>query len=146
MQSIVTVVHVLVCLGLIGFVLIQHGKGADAGAAFGSGASATVFGSQGSGSFLTRTTAILATIFFITSLSLGYFFSQKQGPKSVVERLEAPSVVTEQATDLPPTTEDYSTVTTSVEESIPIIAPEADVDSSTLPSVPIEDNNPLPIQ
>jgi preprotein translocase subunit SecG len=54
-------------------VLIQHGKGADAGAAFGSGSSATVFGSQGSASFLTRLTAVLATGFFITSLSLAYF-------------------------------------------------------------------------
>jgi preprotein translocase subunit SecG len=62
----------LIALSLIVLILIQHGKGADAGAAFGSGASSTVFGSQGSGSFLTRLTAILATVFFLTSLYLAY--------------------------------------------------------------------------
>lgn len=85
MRDIVTIFHVLICVSLIGFVLIQHGKGADAGAAFGSGASSTVFGSQGSGSFLTRTTAILATLFFITSLTLGYFIGKPTEIKSVVE-------------------------------------------------------------
>jgi len=85
MRDVLTIVHVLVCVSLIGFVLIQHGKGADAGAAFGSGASSTVFGSQGSGSFLTRTTAILATIFFITSLTLAYFIGKPTEVKSVLE-------------------------------------------------------------
>jgi preprotein translocase subunit SecG len=73
MQTILIVVHLLLALGLIGLVLLQHGKGADAGAAFGSGASATVFGSRGAGSFLSRTTAILAALFFITSLALAWF-------------------------------------------------------------------------
>lgn len=76
MQTILTVVQVFLSLGLIGLVLIQHGKGADAGAAFGSGASQTVFGSQGSGSFLTRLTAIIATLFFLTSMALAYFATQ----------------------------------------------------------------------
>jgi preprotein translocase subunit SecG len=73
METILIVVHLLLSLGLIGLVLIQHGKGADAGAAFGSGASATVFGARGSGSFLSRTTGILAALFFATSLALAYF-------------------------------------------------------------------------
>jgi preprotein translocase subunit SecG len=73
METAFIVIHLLLSLGLIGLVLIQHGKGADAGAAFGSGASATVFGSRGSGSFLSRTTAVLATLFFATSLTLAYF-------------------------------------------------------------------------
>jgi len=73
MQTILTVFQVFLSLGLIGLILIQHGKGADAGAAFGSGASQTVFGSQGSGSFLSRTTAILATLFFLTSMAMAYF-------------------------------------------------------------------------
>ena len=73
MENLVTIIHVIVSLAVIGLVLVQHGKGADAGAAFGSGASATVFGAQGSGSFVTRLTAALATIFFITSLSLAVF-------------------------------------------------------------------------
>lgn len=70
--SITLVVHVLVGLGVIGLVLLQHGKGADMGAAFGSGASGSLFGATGSANFLSRTTAVLATVFFITSLSLAY--------------------------------------------------------------------------
>jgi preprotein translocase subunit SecG len=73
MQTVLVVVHLLLALGLIGLILIQHGKGADAGAAFGSGASATVFGSRGSANFLSRTTAVLAAAFFATSLALAYF-------------------------------------------------------------------------
>jgi len=72
-QTIVLVIQVIAALGLIGLVLLQQGKGADAGASFGSGASQTVFGSSGSGNFLTRTTAILATLFFLSSLGLAYF-------------------------------------------------------------------------
>ena len=73
MFTVLLVIHVLLAIGLIALILVQHGKGADAGAAFGSGSSGTVFGSQGSASFLTRLTAVLATGFFITSLSLAYF-------------------------------------------------------------------------
>jgi preprotein translocase subunit SecG len=83
-HDILAVVHIFICVGLIGLVLIQHGKGAEAGAAFGSGASATVFGSRGSASFLTRTTAILATLFFITSLTLAYYSGQPVAAKSVI--------------------------------------------------------------
>lgn len=76
METILIVVHLLLSIALVGLVLIQHGRGADAGAAFGSGASATVFGARGATSFLSRTTAILATLFFISSLILAYFSSQ----------------------------------------------------------------------
>ena len=76
MQTVIVVFHIFIAIGLIGLILIQHGKGADAGAAFGSGASATVFGARGSASFLTRATAGLATLFFISSMTLGYFASQ----------------------------------------------------------------------
>jgi len=72
MSSIILSIHVIIAVTLIGLILVQHGKGADAGAAFGSGASSTVFGSQGSASFLTRLTAGLATAFFVTSLVLAY--------------------------------------------------------------------------
>jgi len=72
MSSIILSIHVIIAIILIGLILVQHGKGADAGAAFGSGASSTVFGSQGSASFLTRLTAGLATAFFLTSLGLAY--------------------------------------------------------------------------
>lgn len=70
MYQVIIIGHVLVGLGVIGLILIQHGKGADAGAAFGSGSSGTVFGAQGSASFLSRTTAVLAAVFFSTSLGL----------------------------------------------------------------------------
>ena len=72
-ETIVLIVHVLTALSIIGLVLIQHGKGADMGSGFGGGASSTVFGSVGSGNFLTRTTTVLAVTFFITSFSLAYF-------------------------------------------------------------------------
>lgn len=70
LYQVIIVIHILLGLGIVGLVLIQQGKGADAGAAFGSGASGSVFGAQGSASFLSRTTAIFATLFFITSLGL----------------------------------------------------------------------------
>lgn len=73
MYEILIVVYLLVAMALIGLVLIQHGKGADMGAAFGAGASATVFGSSGTGNFLTKTTTILATIFFVLSIVLGNY-------------------------------------------------------------------------
>ncbi len=77
LETIVVVLHLLAALGVVALVLLQQGKGADAGASFGSGASATVFGSQGSSTFLSRFTAILAAAFFITSLGLGYFAKEK---------------------------------------------------------------------
>jgi len=75
--SLVLTVHILVALVIIGLVLMQHGKGADMGAAFGSGASGSLFGASGSANFLSRTTGILAAIFFATSLSLAYIASNK---------------------------------------------------------------------
>ena len=87
MQTIFLVVHVLLAIGIIALVLLQHGKGADAGAAFGSGASSTVFGARGSGSFLTRTTAVLAALFFATSLSLAYLAGHSGQQESTLESL-----------------------------------------------------------
>ena len=88
MEQIVLVIHVIAAIGLIGFILIQHGKGAEVGASFGSGASQTLFGSQGSGSFLTRTTAVLVSVFFVTSLTLGYLASHQAKPKDLDELLK----------------------------------------------------------
>ena len=79
MESLVILVHVLVAIGITGLVLIQHGKGADLGASFGSGASATIFGSVGTGNALTKSTAWLATVFFITSLVLALYAKQQAG-------------------------------------------------------------------
>ncbi len=75
--SLVLTVHILVALSIIGLVLMQHGKGADMGAAFGSGASGSLFGATGSANFLSRTTGILAAVFFLTSLTLAYVASSK---------------------------------------------------------------------
>lgn len=84
MQALALVVHVALAIGVIGLVLIQHGKGADAGAAFGSGASSTVFGARGSASFLTRVTTGLAAAFFATSLFLFYLAAHRDGGASSV--------------------------------------------------------------
>jgi preprotein translocase subunit SecG len=86
METVLLIVHVLIALALIALVLLQQGKGAEMGAAFGSGASSTVFGSQGSASFLSRGTAILAALFFVTSLTLAYFSGTGTENGSVVDR------------------------------------------------------------
>lgn len=91
LQTVLLVVHILVAFALIAFILIQQGKGATTGAAFGSGASTTVFGARGSGSFLTRTTAVLAFVFFGNCMFLAYLSKQSIAPTSVVERVGAPA-------------------------------------------------------
>lgn len=90
MEQMVLVVHVLVAVGVIVLVLLQQGKGAEAGASFGGGASQTVFGSQGSGNFLTRVTAVLVTLFFITSLTLGSIIANRVQPHKVGKLLDVP--------------------------------------------------------
>jgi preprotein translocase subunit SecG len=95
MHTVVLTIHVLLAIGVIGLVLIQQGKGADAGAAFGSGSSATVFGAGGSGSFLTRMTTALATLFFVTSLALAVIAANRGGESDSVVDRTAPA--TEQA-------------------------------------------------
>jgi preprotein translocase subunit SecG len=75
MQTLILSIHIFLAIALIVLILVQHGKGADAGAAFGSGASSTVFGAQGSASFLTKITTFIALSFFLTSLALAYFAS-----------------------------------------------------------------------
>ncbi len=101
LHLVLLVAQVVIAVSLIGFILIQHGKGADAGAAFGSGASSTVFGSQGSGNFLTKATAVLAFLFLSNSLVLGYMATQRVvEPTSLMD--SAPVVVEEViVTDVP---------------------------------------------
>src|ERR1700756_4961346 len=89
-ETVLVAVHVLVAAALVGLVLLQHGKGADMGAAFGSGASGSLFGAAGAANFLSRTTAILAAIFFASSLRLtwvGAARSAESAPKGVMEKL-----------------------------------------------------------
>jgi preprotein translocase subunit SecG len=85
-HTLVLILHVIVGAMIIGLVLLQRGKGAETGAAFGAGASATVFGAKGSANFLSRSTAVLATVFFATSLSLAYMGSQRPVEKSIVDQ------------------------------------------------------------
>jgi preprotein translocase subunit SecG len=84
--TIILTVQMLSALAMIGLILVQHGKGADMGAAFGSGGSGSLFGASGSANFLSRTTAVLATVFFICTLALAYFGNQRPvGSGSVLE-------------------------------------------------------------
>jgi preprotein translocase subunit SecG len=95
LQQVLLVVHVLLAVSIIALVLLQRGKGADAGAGFGAGASGTVFGARGSSTFFSKTTGILATCFFITSLWLAYLASHGGGaeaPKSLIEQVPVPAV------------------------------------------------------
>jgi len=120
MDTILVMVHLGIAIALVAMVLMQQGKGADMGAAFGSGASQTVFGAQGSGTFLTRTTAVLATVFFLTSLTLAYFSTQASTSSSVVDSTEAaPMQMVEPATDAP-------------------VVPETPADVPIVPDVPAE--------
>ncbi len=94
LQSLLITLHLALCVSIVGLVLIQRGKGADAGAGFGAGASGTVFGARGSATFFSKATAVVATLFFVTSLALTYVASQPvEAPQSLVESVpvEAPA-------------------------------------------------------
>ena len=114
MYQVLIVVYLLVALALIGLILIQQGKGADMGASFGAGASATLFGSSGSGNFLTRTTAILAILFFVLSLAIGNMSANHAKQEDSWQDLgQAGAVKTEQSAPVTPA------VPTKTEEKIP---------------------------
>jgi preprotein translocase subunit SecG len=98
MQKVVLIAHTFIAIMIIALVLLQRGKGADAGAAFGAGASGTVFGARGSSNFFSRATAVLAAVFFASSLTLAYMSSQRaESPSSLIER--APAVETPEDVD-----------------------------------------------
>ena len=104
-NSILLIAQVLLSISLIVLILMQHGKGADAGAAFGSGASATVFGARGSGNFLSRATTVIAILFFVVCLSLAYISSHRDVPDSVtgsVTAQETEVVPMQESDELPP--------------------------------------------
>ena len=103
MDTLILAIHMVISVLLVGLILIQHGKGADAGAAAlggggggGGGASSSLFGSQGSASFLSRTSAILAMLFFISSLTLAYFAGRADRVESVTESVVPTMSITEQ--------------------------------------------------
>ncbi len=95
MENLVLVIHVLAAVAVIGLVLLQHGKGADMGAAFGSGASGSLFGVTGSSNFLSRATAVSVTVFFATSLMLAYFAGNHTDSGSVIKPTAAPAKMDE---------------------------------------------------
>ncbi|MFT4606792.1 MAG: preprotein translocase subunit SecG [Urechidicola sp.] len=106
-NSALLIVQVILSICLIVLVLMQHGKGADAGAAFGSGASSTVFGSKGSGNFLSKTTAIMAALFFVVCMSLAYLGSHRNDSGSLIQSVtsmgtEEVQGITSVESDLPP--------------------------------------------
>lgn len=117
MYQVIIVIHILLGLGVIGLILMQQGKGADAGATFGGGGSGSVFGAQGAASFLSRTTAILATLFFITSLGLAWINGNKGG--AAVDFMGTPAVEKE-APDLGLPNVDGA----STKEGLPVVSPE----------------------
>ena len=100
-QSIVLYIHLLVALMIIVLVLLQRGKGAEAGTGFGAGASGTVFGARGSSNFFSRATGVLATMFFVTSLSLAYLAGQTTAPTSLLEEESVLGTVPEPALSEP---------------------------------------------
>jgi preprotein translocase subunit SecG len=123
MYQVIIVVHVLLGLGVVGLVLMQQGKGADAGAAFGTGSSGSVFGAQGAASFLSRATAILATLFFMTSLGLavlngkqGAAYDLMNAPKAEQDALGIPVVGTKSVDSPSPVHDDKS-------DEVPVAAP-----------------------
>jgi len=91
LQTVVLFGHLAVALLIIGLVLLQRGKGADAGTGFGAGASGTVFGARGSANFFSRATGVLATVFFITSLTLAWLGGQTSAPESLLDSLAEPA-------------------------------------------------------
>jgi preprotein translocase subunit SecG len=116
-ETILLVVHVFLSLSIIGLVLLQRGKGADAGAALGGGgASGTVFGAAGASNFLSRTTAILATGFFASSLTLAYLAGRHEAPTSVTESVISESVMQQE-------------VAVDPADEIPVDAPAAEIPS-----------------
>jgi len=130
-QQFLLVFHVFLSIGIIGLVLIQRGKGADAGAALGGGSSGSVFGSQGSANFLSTATAVLATGFFIVSLTLAYLASNREQVTSVVNNgsvMSTPAETTSPATDVP-----VATDTKAKTEDVPA-AVETPSNSSDVPA------------
>jgi preprotein translocase subunit SecG len=126
LQTIVLVAHVGIALMIIGLVLLQRGKGADAGTGFGAGASGTVFGARGSATFFSRMTGVLATFFFVTSLTLAYLATQQTAPASLLESAPA----SQSAAPPPPVVEP-----SPAESELPQLPPE------TAPAEPASEQN-----
>ncbi|MFT5134252.1 MAG: preprotein translocase subunit SecG [Gammaproteobacteria bacterium] len=141
LQTILLVAQVLIAMSLIGLILIQHGKGADAGAAFGSGASSTVFGSQGSSNFLTKTTAILAFLFLTNSLSLAYIASKRMSVQESL-MLGTEQVIQKDQTEMQIPTSEIDLSEMISEDDIPMVPDSTEeiptITESGIPALPTE--------
>ncbi|GGD07605.1 preprotein translocase subunit SecG [Halopseudomonas salina] len=127
-ETVVVVIHLMAALALVGLVLIQQGKGAETGASFGSGASGTVFGSQGSATFLSRLTAVLAAVFFITSLGLAFYASNKA------------DVIRDAGLPAPAMQRDFAPQ--SIEEDVPVLQEDVPVLEEQTPQADATDDVP----
>jgi len=131
LHSAVVIFHLLIAASIVALVLLQRGKGADAGAGFGAGASGTVFGARGSASFLSRTTATLAALFIATSLTLAYLGGRApEAPKSVIDRV---GIQEDSVPELPAVP---GTDTTGSTNDQPVEAPAAPPASDTAEQAP----------
>ena len=140
MQSTVLIIHTLIAIGIIVLVLLQRGKGAEAGAAFGAGASGTVFGARGSGSFFSRATAILATAFFATSLTLAWISSESvDTTDSLLEEVPAPEI----SEQVPADTEPAADGVPDLPESDSAATDPEDIDAPSLDTV-VPEEEPVP--
>ena len=148
LQSIILLLHVLTCLMIVGLVLLQRGKGAEAGTGFGAGASGPVFGARGSASFLSRTTAVLATTFFITSLALAFFANEQTAPESVLERTlprqsqRAPAPATQRDLDSPPALPDNTPAPST--EDVPEVPDVAEEPAAEAPAAETPEGGSAP--
>ena len=146
LQTILLVVHILLALALIAIILLQQGRGATAGAAFGSGASGTVFGARGSATFLSRTTSILAVLFFGNCLLLAWLATGHSAPTSIAEQIEQQAVTVDEV---------EKSINEALEKAVPPVDPAsppipsatAPAQQETIPVAPAttpEDAPPLP--
>ena len=119
MYEILLVVYLIVALALVGMVLIQQGKGADMGSSFGAGASGTVFGSSGAGNFMTRTTGILAGLFFFISLTLGAITANRESADDEWNNLEVPAALEQEVER--PADQDVPVIEDAVQNDVPAI-------------------------
>jgi len=139
LYNVLLVLEVLFAIALVALILLQQGKGADAGAAFGSGASGTVFGSRGAGNFLSRTTAVLATLFFLNCLALAYMISHRTQASTEFKSVVEESVIPEQAVEVPVGTVENGPV------DIPEVPAESvNAKSVDIPEAPAEPANTKP--
>lgn len=136
LHNILLLVQILSALGMIGLILVQHGKGADMGAAFGSGGSGSLFGASGGANFLSRTTSVLAAVFFVCTLGLAYFGNIR--PASSGSVLEKTMVVPAQ-----PSSQIPGTQSAPVDASIPAPTQPGQVPTTT-PTAPAQPVNQIP--